>query len=395
MWSKSYSVDNLMRDSSARCLTTQGVVASPSSPITGETILPPFMSQNYPHRHHSPPPLPPHMHHQHTRLPPLPPNWDLIQHFLTMRGQQEGVPGSFPPGLFPFSPPLNGNGAIPDLNSMGGGMNPSSALCLLFPSLFQHQQKLAQYWTSNTSSSSPPRSPDFDDNNTTHPSFPRGQLNGSNNVVNGCGREGDSCSSGRESESPSATKVHANQPHNHPSLLHHTFLPRMTFMPQQQQNDSCSQDGFTVLEKKINDTSSSGDDMDDEDPDVEAGDDKTSSATGGGDAPGGNRRRRTAFTSEQLLELEREFHAKKYLSLTERAHLANVLRLTESQVKIWFQNRRAKWKRVKGQRVGVITNGTGSGGGGNSGSGHKIHVPIPVHVNRMQIRSQHQQLEKR
>jgi hypothetical protein len=51
-----------------------------------------------------------------------------------------------------------------------------------------------------------------------------------------------------------------------------------------------------------------------------------------------NRRRRTAFTSEQLLELEREFHLKKYLSLTERAHLANTLGLSESQVKIWFQS---------------------------------------------------------
>jgi homeobox protein GBX len=51
-----------------------------------------------------------------------------------------------------------------------------------------------------------------------------------------------------------------------------------------------------------------------------------------------NRRRRTAFTSEQLLELEREFHLKKYLSLTERAQLANTLGLSESQVKIWFQS---------------------------------------------------------
>ena len=108
------------------------------------------------------------------------------------------------------------------------------------------------------------------------------------------------------------------------------------------------------------------------------------------DVVNGSRRRRTAFTSEQLLELEREFHAKKYLSLTERAQLAHHLKLTESQVKIWFQNRRAKWKRVKGQRIGQV-----GSSGGNGGTGHKIHVPIPVHVNRMQIRSQHQQLEKR
>lgn len=45
-----------------------------------------------------------------------------------------------------------------------------------------------------------------------------------------------------------------------------------------------------------------------------------------------SRRRRTAFTSEQLLELEREFHAKKYLSLTERSQIATSLKLSEVQV---------------------------------------------------------------
>lgn len=49
------------------------------------------------------------------------------------------------------------------------------------------------------------------------------------------------------------------------------------------------------------------------------------------------RRRRTAFTSEQLLELEREFQLKKYLSLTERSEIARTLKLSEVQVKIWFQ----------------------------------------------------------
>ena len=99
-----------------------------------------------------------------------------------------------------------------------------------------------------------------------------------------------------------------------------------------------------------------------------------------------SRRRRTAFNSEQLLELEREFQSKKYLSLPERAHLAHNLKLSESQVKIWFQNRRAKWKRVKSQRLGTVST--------SQTTGHKIHVPIPVHVSRLQIRAQHQQYEK-
>ncbi|KAA0713666.1 Homeobox protein [Triplophysa tibetana] len=57
------------------------------------------------------------------------------------------------------------------------------------------------------------------------------------------------------------------------------------------------------------------------------------------------KRSRAAFTHLQVIELEKKFSRQRYLSAPERAHLASALQLTETQVKIWFQNRRYKTKR--------------------------------------------------
>ncbi|CAH3117200.1 unnamed protein product [Porites lobata] len=54
---------------------------------------------------------------------------------------------------------------------------------------------------------------------------------------------------------------------------------------------------------------------------------------------------RTTFTGRQIFELEKQFKEKKYLTATERSDMASLLNVTETQVKIWFQNRRTKWKK--------------------------------------------------
>nr|NP_001027672.1 distal-less [Ciona intestinalis]CAC08210.1 Distal-less [Ciona intestinalis] len=55
---------------------------------------------------------------------------------------------------------------------------------------------------------------------------------------------------------------------------------------------------------------------------------------------------RTVYSNYQLQELHMYFKKVQYLALPERARLAAALGLTQTQVKVWFQNRRSKIKKL-------------------------------------------------
>ncbi|XP_040885524.1 hematopoietically-expressed homeobox protein hhex [Toxotes jaculatrix] len=99
------------------------------------------------------------------------------------------------------------------------------------------------------------------------------------------------------------------------------------------------------------------------------------------------------FSNDQTIELEKKFETQKYLSPPERKRLAKMLQLSERQVKTWFQNRRAKWRRLKqenpqgGKREAEDDGSAGRSNGKGDEASESTGIQSPEHRQTVRVRS--------
>ncbi|XP_063169841.1 homeobox protein CDX-4-like [Candoia aspera] len=86
---------------------------------------------------------------------------------------------------------------------------------------------------------------------------------------------------------------------------------------------------------------------------------------------------RVVYTDQQRLELEKEFHCNRYVTLRRKSELAAYLGLSERQIKIWFQNRRAKERKLFKKKISQFD---GSGGSAQSESSSAGPTELPASV---------------
>ena len=143
----------------------------------------------------------------------------------------------------------------------------------------------------------------------------------------------------------------AHPPH-HPTPTHHPAPPPppSSSNGSQVKSPSCSQsDNEDDLQSESEDILKS--EKDDKSDGAKSDcSDKDSSDQKDGQNPPKKKKRRVLFSKAQTYELERRFRQQRYLSAPEREHLASILRLSPTQVKIWFQNHRYKLKKARQEK---------------------------------------------